>query len=75
MIKRYCDRCGKEITEYNRFTGKIVADAGGRPVLTDSLEYELCAWCKEALLAFLQGDAPVPREETVQMQKAKENER
>ena len=29
MIKRYCDRCGKEISEYNRFTGKIVADAGG----------------------------------------------
>lgn len=75
MIKRYCDRCGKEISEYHRFTGKIVADAGGRPVLTDSLDYELCAWCKEALIAFLHGGVPIPREETVQMPKAKENER
>ena len=73
MIKRYCDRCGKEISEYNRFTGKIVADAGGRPILTDSLDYELCARCKEALLTFLQGDAPISHGELVQMQKAKEN--
>ncbi len=75
MTKHYCDRCGKEIAEYNRLTGKIVADAGGRSFLTDSLDYELCARCKEALLTFLQGNTPISHGELVQMQKAKENER
>ena len=59
MIKRYCDRCRKEISQYNLFTGKIVADAGERPILTNSLEYELCAGCVNRLLDFL---APQPIE-------------
>ena len=73
MIKRFCDRCGREIAEYNRFTGKIVADAERRPILTDSLDYELCARCKEALLTFLQGDAPISHGELVQMERGKQD--
>lgn len=53
MIKRYCDRCRKEMSQYSLFTGKIVADMGERPVLTNSLEYELCAECVNLLLDFL----------------------
>lgn len=55
MIKYYCDRCGREMTEYSYECDSALITIQPK-LIEDRKEYRLCGTCESGFNRFIKGD-------------------